>query len=276
MSIFGKIMSSIFGKAQASGVSSDKAAPGAKPSSSAAATATAGSIRNVDVAGVLTKLAAEKSEKLDWQKSIIDLMKLLDLDSSLSARKELAQELQYSGDTNDSASMNVWLHKQVMRKLAENGGKVPEELQVGAHAGSTDINSSNRNEEQTTSVFGKIMSSIFGKANAAGAAPAPGAKPSSATQGSAPAGSITEVDVAGILTKLVADKKEKLDWQKSIIDLMKLLDLDSSLSARKELAQELQFSGDMNDSASMNIWLHKQVMRKLAENGGKVPEELKA
>jgi hypothetical protein len=130
MSIFGKIMSSIFGKAQASGASSDKAAPGAKPSSSAAATATAGSIRNVDVAGVLTKLAAEKSEKLDWQKSIIDLMKLLDLDSSLSARKELAQELQYSGDTNDSASMNVWLHKQVMRKLAENGGKVPEELKA--------------------------------------------------------------------------------------------------------------------------------------------------
>jgi len=217
MSIFGKIMSSIFGKAQAAGASSDKAAPGAKPSSSAAATATAGSIRDVDVAGVLTKLAAEKREKLDWQKSIIDLMKLLDLDSSLSARKELAQELRYSGDTNDSASMNVWLHKQVMRKLAENGGKVPEELQVG-HAGSTDINSSSRNEEQTTSVFGKIMSSIFGKANAAGAAPASGAKPSSATQGSAPAGSITEVDVAGILTKLVAEKKEKLDWQKSIID----------------------------------------------------------
>jgi hypothetical protein len=275
MSIFGKIMSSIFGKAQAAGASSDKAAPGAKPSSSAAATATAGSIRDVDVAGVLTKLAAEKREKLDWQKSIIDLMKLLDLDSSLSARKELAQELRYSGDTNDSASMNVWLHKQVMRKLAENGGKVPEELQVG-HAGSTDINSSSRNEEQTTSVFGKIMSSIFGKANAAGAAPASGAKPSSATQGSAPAGSITEVDVAGILTKLAAEKKEKLDWRKSIVDLMKLLDLDSSLSARKELAQELQYSGDMNDSASMNIWLHKQVMRKLAENGGKVPEELKA
>ena len=130
------------------------------------------------------------------------------------------------------------------------------------------------------SIFGKIMSSIFGKANAAGAAPAPGAapdaKPSSATPGSAPAGSIADVDVAGVLTKLAAEKKEKLDWQKSIVDLMKLLDLDSSLSARKELAQELQYSGDMSDSASMNVWLHKQVMRKLAENGGKVPEELKA
>jgi hypothetical protein len=118
------------------------------------------------------------------------------------------------------------------------------------------------------SIFGKIMSSIFGKASAAGAtpaAPAPGAKPSSAAPASAPAGSVTEVDVAGILTNLASEKKEKLEWQKSIVDLMKLLDLDSSLSARKELAQELQYSGDMNDSASMNVWLHKQVMRKLAD-----------
>jgi hypothetical protein len=129
------------------------------------------------------------------------------------------------------------------------------------------------------SVFGKIMSSIFGKASAAGAAPAApasGAKPSSATPASAPAGSITEVDVAGVLGKLASENKEKLDWRKSIVDLMKLLDLDSSLSARKELAQELHYSGDMNDSASMNVWLHKQVMRKLAENGGKVPQDLKA
>ena len=88
------------------------------------------------------------------------------------------------------------------------------------------------------SIFGKMMSSIFGKAEAAGAAPAataPGAKTTSATPVSAPAGSITEVDVAGILTKLAAEKKEKLDWRKSIVDLMKLLDLDSSLSARRNL-----------------------------------------
>ena len=128
------------------------------------------------------------------------------------------------------------------------------------------------------SIFGKIMSSIFGKAHAAAAAPAPasGAKPSSSTPAAAPAGSITEVDVAGVLTKLASEKKEKLDWRTSIVDLMKLLDLDSGLSARKELAQELHYSGDMKDSASMNMWLHKQVMRKLAENGGKVPEELRA
>jgi hypothetical protein len=75
-------------------------------------------------------LAAKSSEKLDWRRSIVDLMKLLNLDSNLAARKELAEELNFSGDMNDSASMNIWLHKQVMTKLAENGGKVPDELRV--------------------------------------------------------------------------------------------------------------------------------------------------
>ena len=83
---------------------------------------------HVDVEAVLTKLASQNKEKLDWRSSIVDLMKLLDLDSSLSARKELAKELNYTGDINDSARMNVWLHKQVMIKLAENGGKVPDSL----------------------------------------------------------------------------------------------------------------------------------------------------
>ena len=84
----------------------------------------------VDVEAVLTRLATQNQEKLDWRKSIVDLMKLLNLDSGLSARKELAKELHYTGDTNDSAAMNIWLHKQVMIKLAENGGKVPDSLKV--------------------------------------------------------------------------------------------------------------------------------------------------
>ena len=82
----------------------------------------------VDVEAVLVGLASKNAEKLNWRTSIVDLMKLLQLDSSLASRKELAQELHFTGDTNDSASMNIWLHRQVMIKLAENGGKVPEEL----------------------------------------------------------------------------------------------------------------------------------------------------
>jgi hypothetical protein len=135
------------------------------------------------------------------------------------------------------------------------------------------------------SILGTIVSTIFGHAKAAtapaGTAPAPSTpagssasaapKPSSGSA-AAPAGT---VDVEAILTKLAASNKEKLDWRHSIVDLMKLLNLDSSLAARKELAEELHFTGDKNDSASMNIWLHKQVMTKLAENGGKVPDELR-
>ena len=125
------------------------------------------------------------------------------------------------------------------------------------------------------SIFGKIMSAIFGtKADAApasgGAAPAGGS--SSAAPGAAPA---QTVDVAPILDKAVAAKGEKLEWRTSIVDLMKALDIDSSFSARKELAKELGYTGDTNDSASMNVWLHKQVMAKLAANGGKLPPEIK-
>ena len=85
-------------------------------------------MKEVDVEQLLDGMAAKSSEKLNWKTSIVDLMKLLQLDSSITARKELAQELHYTGDTADSASMNIWLHKQVMQKLAENGGKVPDSL----------------------------------------------------------------------------------------------------------------------------------------------------
>jgi Domain of unknown function (DUF3597) len=107
---------------------SARAKPGSAPASSATPASTAKPGTPVDVAAILDKLAASNKEKLDWRHSIVDLMKLLGLDSSLAARKTLADELHFSGDKNDSASMNIWLHKQVMTKLAENGGKVPDDL----------------------------------------------------------------------------------------------------------------------------------------------------
>ncbi|QFI76618.1 DUF3597 domain-containing protein [Bradyrhizobium betae] len=130
------------------------------------------------------------------------------------------------------------------------------------------------------SIFGKIMGAIFGS-NPASAAPAGGAPAGGAPAGAAPGGSapaaapMATVDVAAIVDKLVAAQKEKLEWRTSIVDLMKALDIDSSLAARKDLAKELGYSGDTNDSASMNVWLHKQVMSKLAANGGKLPPEIK-
>ncbi|MEO5755167.1 MAG: DUF3597 domain-containing protein [Chthoniobacterales bacterium] len=97
--------------------------PAPAPAAAAAALA-----RQVDVEAILDSLAAKNSEKLDWKRSIVDLMKLVGMDSSLADRKELAKDLHYSGDMDDSAAMNIWLHKEVMKKLSENGGKVPQDL----------------------------------------------------------------------------------------------------------------------------------------------------
>ncbi len=84
--------------------------------------------QTVDIEAVLSEMAVKNPQKLNWRTSIVDLMKLVGMESSLAERKELAQELGYTGDMNDSATMNIWLHKQVMRKLAESGGKIPANL----------------------------------------------------------------------------------------------------------------------------------------------------
>jgi Domain of unknown function (DUF3597) len=134
MSIFGKIMSAIFGSsasaASPAGGVSTPAGGASTPAGGGGATAApaAKPAQTVEVAPILDKAVAAKKEKLEWRTSIVDLMKALDIDSSLAARKELAKELGYTGDTNDSASMNVWLHKQVMAKLAANGGRLPPEI----------------------------------------------------------------------------------------------------------------------------------------------------
>ena len=141
------------------------------------------------------------------------------------------------------------------------------------------------------SVFGSIVSAIFGSKHAPNVAPS-GATPGSPASAGAPSGSaassgaaagtaaatkpISREDVEAILKRLHDDQREDFDWRKSIVDLMKLLKLDSSLSARKQLAQELGYSGALDGSAEMNLWLHRQVMTKLAESGGKVPDSLKA
>lgn len=143
MGLFSNLMSKIFSHAPAPTLAavSTSTAPSSPGTQAAAAPASAAAaptaktpstpgtaVQVVDVAIVLDGLAAKNAEKLDWKQSIVDLMKLVGMDSSLSARKQLATELNYSGDMKDSASMNVWLHKEVLRKLSENGGKVPPEL----------------------------------------------------------------------------------------------------------------------------------------------------
>jgi hypothetical protein len=151
------------------------------------------------------------------------------------------------------------------------------------------------------SVFGSIVSAIFGSKHAASVTAAAGSSAPSPSAGSATAPSpfaakagaasapsagtstvsvaaakpISKADVEAILAKLADEQDEDYDWKRSIVDLMKLLKLDSGLGARKQLAQELGYTGALDGSAAMNVWLHKQVMTKLAESGGKVPDSLK-
>ena len=129
MSVFSKIFDKIFRRAEAAPApGATTTAPSYPGAADAAAAGAAAQQQEVDVEAVLNGMAANNSQKLNWRTSIVDLMKLLDLDSSLQERKELATELGYTGAKDGSAEMNLWLHKQVMNKLAANGGKVPAEL----------------------------------------------------------------------------------------------------------------------------------------------------
>lgn len=130
MSIFKAILNKIFpsnhpANDAAAPATAPAQAPGAEPAVTAAPATT---LPPVDVQAVLADLESKQSQPLNWKTSIVDLLKLLGLDSSLQARKQLAGELGYTGSTDDSAAMNVWLHKQVIKKLAENGGKLPDDL----------------------------------------------------------------------------------------------------------------------------------------------------
>lgn len=135
MGFFDKIKNAIWGQAHAEIVptttSPETAAAQSIPSDAAPLPASSSSVASsqpVDVAAILDAAVKASGQKLDWKHSIVDLLKALNIDSSISARKELAHELGYTGDTADSATMNIWLHKAVVKKLSENGGKLPAEL----------------------------------------------------------------------------------------------------------------------------------------------------
>lgn len=126
------------------------------------------------------------------------------------------------------------------------------------------------------SIFSKIRDKIFGKKAVPPPPPPPpvGRGQAGTPMAPPPPPVLDEVDVEAILTEMAAKNPQKLNWRTSIVDLMKLVGMESSLAERRELATELGYTGDQKDTATMNIWLHKQVMRQLAENGGKVPADL--
>jgi 3-oxoacyl-ACP reductase-like protein len=139
MSILGNMFSRILGRGQPPTGSAQKAqaarpaaaspaSVSAPPAAAAGSAAAVPRMDDVDLGSLLDGLAGQQAQKLNWRQSIVDLMKLLGMSSSLAERRELAKELGYSGDTKDTAQMNIWLHQQVLRKIADNGGKVPQDL----------------------------------------------------------------------------------------------------------------------------------------------------
>jgi hypothetical protein len=136
-------------------------------------------------------------------------------------------------------------------------------------------------QEATMSIFRNIVSAIFGSPHATDAVPAAGssAAPTSSAEASAPSVAVAKpmstAEVEAMIEKIADQQSEKYNWEQSIVGLMKLHKLDSSLAARKQLAQELGYAGALDGSAVMNVWLHTQVMMKFAESGGKVPDSLR-
>ena len=141
MGVFDRIKNAIFGKAQAAPApepapeAPQASAPVSEPATGAPPPAQSGSAQasptqasKADIEQILNAAVKKSGQKLDWRHSIVDLMKALGMDASMAERKELAGELGYTGDTNDSAKMNIFLHKALMKKLSENGGKVPADL----------------------------------------------------------------------------------------------------------------------------------------------------
>ena len=128
MSILGNILGGIFRRKPASAPAAPAAPVEAPAATAAAPAAPVAPAEPVDVAGILDFMNDQRDQKLNWRTSIVDLMKRIGLESSLAERKELADELGYTGDKSDSASMNIWLHKQVIQKIVDNGGQLPTDL----------------------------------------------------------------------------------------------------------------------------------------------------
>jgi hypothetical protein len=176
------------------------------------------------------------------------------------------------------------------RSLAWPSPRTPSRAGLRQHATAQqparDVRAPVAKEKDEMSILGSLMGKILGhdargsEANANAGRPAAPAAPAAPapTPASAPAPTATAappvVDVETVLETMAGGTKQTLDWRHSIVDLMKLVGIDSSLANRKQLAQELGYTGDMNDSATMNTWLHKEVLRKLSENGGQVPANL--
>jgi hypothetical protein len=209
-----------------------------------AATASANELPPAVLETIIDARAREKNMFSNWRSSITDLLAVLGMDNSLNARRALGVKLNYSGrDADGSVEKDSWLHVALLKVLALNGGEVPAYLKEAAPAASY---------------------STYTTPASTPAAPFTQVR-----------GGLSYAEVERIIDNKVRARGGVSNWRYSIVDLLSTLGMNSSLTARSALAAKLNYSGrDADGSAEKNMWLHAEILRIFAENGGNIPSYL--
>jgi len=264
-------------------------------------------LSRAEVEAIIDARAKAKNMRSNWRNSIVDLMTALDMNSSLNSRKALAAKLNYYGyAADDSAEKNMWLHAELLRVLAKNRGDVPWELMAAVNTSTPAAASTPASAVSTPtpavstpvtptpttaapSVNQAVLSSnVAASVRAASLVGSMAAAISAGTTGSvsnsytapnsytAAPNELSRANVEAIIETRVKAKGRPSNWRVSIVDLMSAFDMNSSLDARKVLAAKLNYSGPAADgTAEKNLWLHAELLRILAQNGGDIPSYLR-
>jgi hypothetical protein len=252
--------------AKAASLVGSKAAPNEQPY------AASNELSRAEVESMIDARVRAKNMRSNWRSSIVDLMTALDMNSSLGSRVALASKLNYSGrDADGSAAKNMWLHEELLKVLAKNRGDVPWELMAAVNT-SPSVTPTPVTQSLNPAV---LSSNVAASVTAAASAASKAAALAAGTAGSNPApNELSRADVDAII-EARARAKGGSNWSGSIVDLMTALGMNSSLSARTVLAARLNYSGrDADGSAEKNMWLHAELLKALAQNGGEVPSYL--
>jgi len=254
-------------------------------------------LSRAEVEAIIDARARAKNMRSNWRNSIIDLMTTLDMNSSLNSRKALAAKLNYYGyAADDSTEKNMWLHAELLKVLAKNRGDVPWELMAAVNTSTpvstptstptpaipTPVTQSPNLAVLSSNVAASVTAaSLVGSMAAAIAAGTTGSAlnvqsyTASNVQSYTAPNELSRVNVEAIIEAKVKAKGRPSNWRVSIVDLMSAFDMNSSLDARKVLAAKLNYSGSAADgSAEKNLWLHAELLRLLAQNGGEMPSYL--
>jgi hypothetical protein len=269
--------------AKAAALVGSKVAPNEQPyaAQNAQLYAAQNELSRAEVEAIIDARVRAKNMRSNWRGSIVDLMAALDMNSSLSSRVALAARLNYSGrDADGSAEKNMWLHAELLKALARNRGEVPWELMAAVNTSPppvtptpTPVTSSPNQAVLSSNVAASVTAAALAASKAAALAAGSNAAPNE--QPYTASNELSRAQVEAIIEGKVRARGGNSNWRGSIVDLMTALGMNSSLASRTVLAARLNYSGrDADGSAEKNMWLHTELLKVLAQNGGEVPSYL--